>query len=288
MSAAMVAKGSTLGTTTVEMLVGQMSPVLRERFREIGTLLEVGTAEDARVRYRVGVIVRDIMAKPDKYGRRAVHQIASALGRDDGTMYDHARIARTWSPGEFEAVLARLSIRSLPLSYSHFAALSTLPSRALRDAWIERALSEGLGARELRRLLATKKAAKTSRSGSSTRKLKEVIQLTGRLLRLGADLRLEPQHEPLTPALRALLERTLDRQRELADLSQSNALRLARMLSDAAAELRQPLAATRGLGIVARCRPSWWISSAPPSASGSIAGCAPSPPRPWSAASSST
>lgn len=234
----MVAKGTMLGTSTVELLVRQMPPMLRERYREIGALLERGTAEDARVRYRVGIIVREIMATPDKYGRRAVHQVASALGRDDGTMYDHARIARTWSPGEFEAILARQSIRALPLSYSHFAVLSTLPSRALRDAWIERSLAEGLGARELRRLLASKKAGKPTRGAAgSTTRLKEVMHLTTRLLRLGSELRLEPLREPMSPTLRALLERTLERQRQLADLSKSNALRLERMLEEGTSAL---------------------------------------------------
>ena len=77
-----------------------MTPALRSRCERIcEALAEVGP-KDARLRYRIGVLVNRVQASPSKYGRAAVEQLGQYLGYGSKTLYHYAVVASGWTRDE--------------------------------------------------------------------------------------------------------------------------------------------------------------------------------------------
>jgi hypothetical protein len=133
----------------VARAVKQMCPALREQYDSARRLLSSAASSDARARYRVGTIVAEIKKREDRYGTRAVTLLATALGRDETTLYRYATVAETWS----ESALADLLLKRMPcgepLSWSHLLELAAIASPEHRERLIQEALNEGLSVRAL-------------------------------------------------------------------------------------------------------------------------------------------
>jgi hypothetical protein len=129
-----------------------MTPALRSQCERIcEALAEVGP-KDARVRYRIGVLVNGAQARPAKYGTGAVEQLGRYLGYGSKTLYHYAAVASGWTRDELTAVLARRGTTNLPLRWSHIALLAPIePSR--REELIQAVLEKNLSPAGLKRLL---------------------------------------------------------------------------------------------------------------------------------------
>jgi hypothetical protein len=119
----------------------------------IRQLLASATCDEARVRYRVGVHVREIMCDETKYGGRAVVRLAEAIDRDAATLYRYALVPERWNESAFSELLELRTPRGEPLSWTHLVELASVDSDDERTALTMRALREGLSARALASLL---------------------------------------------------------------------------------------------------------------------------------------
>jgi len=133
----------------VRQVVDQMNLALRERYVELKTLLAEATGKDVRARHRIGRLIADVKASEQRYGARAVKNLAAALGRDEATLYRFALVAEAWNERELEALLARRTPHGEPLSFSHLVELAQMASKADRVEMLEFALSYGVSVREL-------------------------------------------------------------------------------------------------------------------------------------------
>ena len=118
-----------------------MTPALRNRCESIREVLAMVGPKDARLRYRIGLLVRKAQARPSIYGKRAVEQVGRCLGYGSKTLYHYAAVADGWAPKELNSVLAQRGTSNLPLRWSHIALLAPIaPTR--RDALIQAVLEK--------------------------------------------------------------------------------------------------------------------------------------------------
>jgi hypothetical protein len=129
-----------------------MTLALRSRCERICEALAKVGPKDARLRYRIGVLVNGAQARPAKYGTGAVEQLGRYLGYGSKTLYHYAAVASGWARDELTAVLARRSTTNLPLRWSHIALLAPIePSK--RAEMIQTVLEKNLSPAGLKRLL---------------------------------------------------------------------------------------------------------------------------------------
>ena len=142
----------------MERSLGLLRPTPIESLRPVLLLKQVETLRkllvprkpaDARVRYRIGAIVAELKARPDRYGERAVPLAAAALGEDQASLYRHARVAERWTPAEFEGLLGRTMAGGGAPSWSHLVLLATVEPKEARDRFFERMLLENWTVRQL-------------------------------------------------------------------------------------------------------------------------------------------
>ncbi|WP_394842729.1 hypothetical protein LZC95_37365 [Pendulispora brunnea] len=133
----------------VRYAVDKMNIALRERYEELQTLLAEATGKDVRARYRIGRLIADVKGSEQRYGARAVKNLAAALGRDEATLYRFALVAEAWTESELETLLARKTPHGEPLSFSHLVELAQMASKSERTEMLEYALAYGVSVREL-------------------------------------------------------------------------------------------------------------------------------------------
>ncbi|WP_394832168.1 hypothetical protein LVJ94_37195 [Pendulispora rubella] len=126
-----------------------MNIALRERYEELQTLLAEATGKDVRARYRIGRLIADVKGSEQRYGARAVKNLAAALGRDEATLYRFALVAEAWTASELETLLARKTPHGEPLSFSHLVELAQMSNKSERTEMLEYALAYGVSVREL-------------------------------------------------------------------------------------------------------------------------------------------
>jgi hypothetical protein len=129
--------------------VAALSPALRSACESVRALLAGGARDDARARYRVGVIVSAVMNAPGKYGSRAVDEIARAVGTNVHTLYRAAAVAECWSEPQMDALLQRTNGFEQPLSWSHLVLLAGVISTKRRAELVDKALRDDLTVRQL-------------------------------------------------------------------------------------------------------------------------------------------
>jgi hypothetical protein len=134
-----------------------MNAALRRQCSAIQKLLGEAAVGEIYTRYKVGAIIRSVIEAHGTYGDRAVDRIAEALGRDAGTLYRYAFVARTWSEPEMRALSRRPNSHGEPLSWSHWVELTRVPMTW--QVWFERALEGSWSARKLARELETEPKA---------------------------------------------------------------------------------------------------------------------------------
>jgi hypothetical protein len=127
---------------------------LRERCETVRRLFIEARNAGCSARYRIGAVVLGIMDDPTKYGTSGVKSLASAVRKNEDTLYMYASVARCWNADEFGALSARVGRHGEPLTFAHFIALAQVPSTERRSALLECALADGLAVRELRRIVA--------------------------------------------------------------------------------------------------------------------------------------
>lgn len=137
-----------------------MNASLRRQCEAIQKLLAQAASDEIDTRYKVGVIVRSVIEAEGTYGERAVERVAQALGRDAGSLYRYASVARTWSEPEMRTLSRRPNCFGEPLSWSHWVELAKVPTTW--RMWLERALEESWSARRLARELETRSSATSS------------------------------------------------------------------------------------------------------------------------------
>lgn len=147
--------------------VVELNAKLIERAREVvaknGALAKVyerllkivaeTTLEEARRRYDIGRLVRQVMEDEKKYGKRSVETLATLLRFDKSTLRDYASVAKTWNTNEFNAVLRRKTAAGLGLRFSHLVVLAQVADGRRREALITRTLEESLTVRQLKELV---------------------------------------------------------------------------------------------------------------------------------------
>ena len=118
-------------------------------YEAIRKLLAGAARDEARSRHQVGVLIAGVKKERDKYGARAVEQLASALGSNVHTLYRCAGVCERWAPDELELLLRRTTTKGQPLSWSHLVLLSGVTSEPRRAELVDRALKDALTVREL-------------------------------------------------------------------------------------------------------------------------------------------
>jgi hypothetical protein len=93
----------------------KMSPELRTRCEKIRKLLAESGRKHTKARYQLGVLVNEIQVDPEKYVKRAVKQLAAALGYKEKTLYPYGAVASCWSPEELNELLEKKAVTGLPI-----------------------------------------------------------------------------------------------------------------------------------------------------------------------------
>jgi hypothetical protein len=131
--------------------VARMNAALVEVYEDLGNRWAKTDRATALNRYSMGQAVNTVTRDKKTYGAHAVELLSAALGHGDDSLYDMAKVASIWAKADFEAILERPTVHRRPLSFSHFVALSRVPTAAKRREFIEAALESGLSVRELTR-----------------------------------------------------------------------------------------------------------------------------------------
>lgn len=153
-----------------------MNASLRREFKRIESLLR-SAPESVEVRHKVGRLVVAMKRDPERYGKQAVALVATALGRDEATLYRFAQVATRWTEDEVAQLVARAKAKSQPLTWWHFVEASAVSRKRDRDELIRRAVDEGLSVRAVARL-----AARSGRAARTTGQLvREAESLTRRI-----------------------------------------------------------------------------------------------------------
>jgi DNA-binding response OmpR family regulator len=124
---------------------------LEKRIRELRLLLS--RPPEPMTRPAIGALVADLKARPEVYGAAAVATAAQAVAEDIPTLYRYACVAERWSASELRAVVRREGRDRRTLSWSHVVTLAAVPSGAVRERLIGKALSKALSVRELEALV---------------------------------------------------------------------------------------------------------------------------------------
>jgi hypothetical protein len=119
----------------------------RNELKELLAGLAVG---DFDKRYRIGVIVLDIMNTKAVYGDRAVERVALSLGQGKRTLYDCGSVAEKWSKSQMDIMRGDLNCHGIPLKWSHYVVLTPIEDVHERETWRKRALEGGWLTKELR------------------------------------------------------------------------------------------------------------------------------------------
>lgn len=135
--------------------INEMNASLRRKYETIRELFSGNTADTVRVRHQIGGMISEIRNAPDKYGARGVILLATALGRDETTLYRYGQVATRWTGDELGVLLKRVNIFGEPISWSHLVELTAVNSKRDRAALVERVLGEGLSVRELARVISS-------------------------------------------------------------------------------------------------------------------------------------
>jgi DUF1016 N-terminal domain len=134
-----------------------MSNILFERYERIQPLLDKQRRSDAACKYEIGGHVVEVLANENAYGSGAAEKLAKALEVTRPTFDAYARVARTWTPKQFEALMKRRSQRrKRPLSFSHLIEISRFSDKADRKMWIDLVLKNEWSVRDLRKEMVKK------------------------------------------------------------------------------------------------------------------------------------
>jgi hypothetical protein len=208
-----------------------LNPGLRSVYESIRKLLACAARDDARSRHQIGVLIGTVKKAADKYGARAVEQLASALGSNVHTLYRCAAVSECWSPTQLEALLRRTTPQGQPLSWSHLVLLAGVTASKRRAELVDKALEDALTVRELLILVDTGGPPDARRGGAGLVALHRVVRASERWSHAAATM-----HEELLAELEGtssdagkpaeLIERAIAAQEQLQGIVTKQLLRL--------------------------------------------------------------
>lgn len=106
---------------------------------------------------RIQLYIGDMLNAVERLGYGDIKKIAEAYGRDKDTLYNWKSICKKVTTSLRNEVLAQFPDKK-PLTLTHYQFVAPLPEDQQRY-WLNRAMSEGLGAMELKRLIKGEKPA---------------------------------------------------------------------------------------------------------------------------------
>lgn len=208
-----------------------LNPGLRPVYESIRKLLAGATRDEARSRHQIGVLIAGVKKAHDKYGARAVEQLASALGSSVHTLYRCAAVSECWAPAQIEALLRRTTLHGQPLSWSHLVLLAGVTSATRRTELVDKALEDALTVRELLVLVDSEGKDEVRRGGAGLVVLHRVVRASERWSQAAATM-----HEELLAELEGtssdagepaeLIGRAIAAQEELQGIVAKQLLRL--------------------------------------------------------------
>ena len=243
-------------SATNQMLVDKMKPELRGKLDAIRQLLTESDAKEATARYEVGRLVLDVQKDPQKYGKEGVKLLSRTMSRGKDFLYDCARVARTWSKSEFDALLEREGKGGMRLSFSHLVELSR-EGQMDRDAYVGEVLGEGLSVHKTRRLV------DAGRRGGGVQERPKAVPHHRVLTELVAQAEAAPNEKEVDAALVGLMEGSVTQELEMllkrATEAQRNAVArytyMAQRLEAARERVLEKLAAQARHGDSQQARP---------------------------------
>ncbi|WP_394822128.1 hypothetical protein [Pendulispora albinea] len=202
-------------------------------------MLAEATGKDVRARYRIGRLIKDVKGSEQRYGARAVKNLAAALGRDEATLYRFALVAEAWTEEDLDVLLARKTPHGEPLSFSHLVELAQIQDKNRRSEMLEFALSYGASVRELIDAIADPGAERTDNNGadpapsidSLLRRVASTCDAVQRKIEISERLlsQLERSTDPKsTNSIDELLSRAVSSQRAILEASTRSIERLER------------------------------------------------------------
>ena len=157
--------------------IGKMPQYVLQAYNKIKESLSEATKNDARARYDIALLIKQVWDKDCGYGKRAMSQLAAAIGWNTATIYRYKDIAEHFSRDEFERLLERDGKYGRPLSWRHFFELLKVGQGEERQKLLDAVIDDGLSARQLGKLISTSQSkrprAKPKKSGNPPR---EAIQ----------------------------------------------------------------------------------------------------------------
>ncbi|MDC0743210.1 DUF1016 N-terminal domain-containing protein [Polyangium mundeleinium] len=224
----------------------EMAPELRDRCDKVRKALVKAGPQDTRARYQLGELVKDAKTDEEKYGKKAVAQIAVSLGYDEKTLYRYALVAKAWSLDELNELLKQSSLKTgMPIGFSHLLEIAGIDDKRKRRKYVNQVLKEGLSVRELKvRITAERVAAGEEPEIDTAKTLSGMRSASKNWLGRVRDWeeRLLPALDgaPPTPEVRAKFEEMLEQQRELVKRLQNVNERLDSWLGAPPASAEQP------------------------------------------------
>jgi hypothetical protein len=130
-----------------------MNAALQKKYVRIKALLTKSATINTLAMYEVGRLVNEVR-NAKRYGDQAVAKLARALDRDVDSLYVYGSVAKTWTESRFKSLVARRSVNGMPLTFSHFVALTKAPQKK-RAPLLEETLRNGYSFRQLMDLIAS-------------------------------------------------------------------------------------------------------------------------------------
>lgn len=127
--------------------------VLLPTFHRLTNLFARESASYIHSRYEIGRIVCEIQRNPTYYGKRAVDQLARALGRSRADMYNTGLFARRYTINEVEQIVRRRNAKGQAISWSHLRFLAQIANPSQRAALLETVLAKSVRASGVQRLI---------------------------------------------------------------------------------------------------------------------------------------
>lgn len=139
-------------TSTKIRSATQQGTELETKCVEIREALCTAETRDTTQRYRVGVLVHDLMSQSDRYGTGAVETVAETVGCTAANLYGYASVVRCWaSQAKFEEVAkACTAKRKMRLTFTHFTILAAVEADDTREALRQACLENDYSVRELK------------------------------------------------------------------------------------------------------------------------------------------
>ncbi len=229
-------KKGTQKKSTKTRTATEQSTELGTKCSEIREALCTAETRDVTQRYKIGVLVHDLMSQPDRYGTGAVETVAETVGCTAAHLYGHAGVVRCWpTAAKFEEVAkVRTTKRKMSLTFTHFAVLATVTADDTRETLRQACLTNDYSVRELKAEVA--KSAPKREKANTVRTLPD--RGAARLVSASGSwvTKLETELAPLATASGAMTPAQLD-------VVLANFARVRTMMDEATAKISERLAA---------------------------------------------